>query len=236
MRFSKKLVFILLALAMLDAFAYAYADDEETFKAAEIRTIRPRFFNKKYRFELGVQAAFITNQTFYYTLMGNISLGFHITEQFALELGGGYGLSLEKHDRVLLSDDFDIETQFAPTEYFYGGSVLWTPMYGKYQLRNGHLVYFDTFLSAGGGIIGLREKYEHCHADHAKDAQVINYPYFEFGVGQRFFLTKNDSIRWDIKAPMFSTNSANSSCFDDAPDKKQFNYNVNVHLGYSRFI
>jgi outer membrane beta-barrel protein len=226
---------IIFAVIVVSSLAFA-VDEEDPYQQAEIRVMRPRYFNKKFRFEFGSQLVVVTNQTFYYTSLLNLSAGFHFNELFGLELTGAYGLSHAKEDHAVLDDEFNIKPQFAPIERYYGGSFLWTPMYGKYQLRNGHLVYFDTFLSFGAGIVGVLEKYQHCPTSNAKDNTVYDYPYFAFGVGQRFFLSKNDSVRWDIKAPMFYSDTANESCFEDAEGERRFNNNINFQLGYSRFL
>ncbi len=227
----------ILALVALSILASSvYAEEEELFKEFEIRVIRPRYFIKRHRFELGIQAAAIVNQTFYYTYLATAIVGFHFSEQFSLELLGAYGYSQAKEDQAILQDDFDIKTEYTPTQLFYGASFLWTPMYGKYQLRNGRLIYFDTFLSAGGGMIGILEKYDYCQANQERSSQVVSYPYFEFGIGQRFFISRDDSIRWDIKSPMYFSNTADSSCVAGSAGQSFFNQNINLQLGYSRFL
>src|SRR3989344_8290672 len=123
---------------------------DELFEEFEIRVIRPRYFTKGHHFEIGAQFAAITNQTFVYTYLLAANIGYHFSEQWGTELVGAYGLSLEKTEKQILDKDFDINTQEATTERYYGANVHWTPMYGKYQLRSGRLIYFDTFLSAGG--------------------------------------------------------------------------------------
>jgi outer membrane beta-barrel protein len=211
-------------------------NEDEEFQSAEIRVIRPRYFNKKHRFEIGIQGALIANEAFFYTALGAGSLTFHLNEQFGLELNGAYGVSRETEDRVILQEDFDIEPQYAPVELYYGGSVLWTPMYGKYQLSTGRLVYFDTFLSGGGGVIGVREEFKHCGATEGKNTQILQYPFFEFGVGQRYFISKNDSLRWAIRSPMYFSNSSDFACNENVSGSSEFNYNINFLMGYSRFI
>src|SRR5579859_3803182 len=109
-------------------------------------------------------------------------------------------------------------------------------MYGKYQLSTGRLVYFDTFVSGGGGIVGVYESFKQCSDSEGKKGEVLQYPFFEFGVGQRFFISKNDSLRWDIKSPMYFSNSADFACSDGVSGSSEFNYNINFQVGYSRFI
>ena len=49
--------------------AYAQSDEDQRFENVEIRVVRPRFFNKRKRFELGTQFSAIMNETFIYTFL-----------------------------------------------------------------------------------------------------------------------------------------------------------------------
>lgn len=226
---KKFLIFIVLTPAILHGA-------DETFDDFEIRVIRPRYFVKRQRFEIGAQFSAITNQTFVYTYLLGANIGYHFTEQVGAEFMGAYGFSMEKTEQQLLDKDFDINTQIATTERYYGASIQWTSMYGKYQLRSGRLVYFDTFLSGGGGMIGIRQRYNHCGDASTRSASVFDYPYFEVGLGQRFFVSKADSLRWDLKGQMFAVNSADAACVEGVEGENFFSPNISLHLGYGRFL
>lgn len=227
---------LLTLLSFIILGSTVYAEDEDLFNEFEIRVIRPRYFIKKNSFELGLQTGFVANQTFVNTYLGIFILGFHINEAFGFEMSGASAISQNKQDKIILSRDFSINSQNAPVANFYGGNFMWTPMYGKYQLTTGRVVYFDTFFSMGAGLLGISEKYEQCTGSSHRDPTVVSYPYAEIGLGQRFFFSKRDSIRWDVKSPWFAANTADDSCDPDAEGVSYINQNINIQLGYSRFL
>ena len=95
----------------------------EEFKDYEIRVIRPRYFTKAKRFELGSQALVVMNQTFIYTYLLSGILTYHFNESMALELSGAYGFSVDKDDKRVLKEDFAIRTAILRTQYRALGSL-----------------------------------------------------------------------------------------------------------------
>lgn len=226
---------IILAFFSLDSHLFA----DERFSEFEIRVIRPRFFVKRNHFELGIQTIAVTNQTFIYTYMLSGILTYHISEQIGIELSAAIGTSIDKEDKVLLQQDFEITTQIIRTKTMFMSGVLWTPIYGKYQLASGELVYFDTFLSGYFGMTGIDYQYEHCLPQpgvQLKDPQVIQYPTFAVGVGQRFFLSRSSSFRWDIREQLFTYSSSDGACTDDVEGTDIIHNNITIQLGYSMFL
>lgn len=211
---------------------------KELFEKYEIRVIRPRYFTKRKKFELGVSGNVIMNQPFIYTYSGSASLGFHFTEQFGLELAGTYGFSIDKEDKEILhSETFRIETQILRTQYELSGALQYTPIYGKYQLSSGRLIYFDTYFTAGYGLSGIEYRYEQCETDEKPRPQgrVVSYGSFLFGAGQRYFISKKTSIKWGVRASTFSYDIADGGCEGSASEEST-QYNVTMHTGISRFF
>lgn len=226
----------------------AFAEDPtDRFSDMEIRVIRPKYFTKRKRFELGFDAAILTNQTFIYTYLLSLNGTFHITETISLEGSGYYGLSVEKADKTSLAEfPVGIKTNILNTKYLADGSLLWTPIYGKYQLQSGRLIYFDTFLIGGLGITGAEYKYEHCTA--ASEAfesgsksipspQTKSYTTFLTGGGQRYFINKSTSFKWSIRYQRFSYPLADGSCDPTNPDSGAgVQQNIFLQLGASKFF
>lgn len=217
------------------------------FDDYEIRVIRPRYFTKTGRMELGGQLSVVMNQTFTYTYLATGILNYHFSEAWALELGGAYGFSIDKEDKRLLDSEFDIKTQIIRTKYAFNGGVLWTPIYGKYQLSTGRLVYFDTFLSAGAGMTGVEYLYDHCSpSERLRDGTITpdppppgtkSYPTFIIGLGQRFFASRTLALRWDVRDHLFSYNDADGACNPETADGvSKLHQNVTMQLGASHFF
>jgi outer membrane beta-barrel protein len=222
--------------------SYAQESRAETgdFGAYEIRVIRPRYMTKRNRIELGSQAGLIMNQSFIYTLMLSGMVDYHFSEMFALELGAGKGISIDKEDKRILKDEFEITTSLLPTDYTFNGGLLWTPMYGKTQLPSGYLVYFDNFISLQGGLTGIHYDYDRCKDGKNKvpapPPTTKSYPSLNVGFGQKFFISQSTSIRWDARANMFSYDRADGECVTGGASESALQTNMMLQFGASTFF
>ena len=169
---------------ILSSFAFA---EEEDFSDVKIRIVRPRYFTKRFKLEFSALGAVLTNDPYMYSFLAIGDINFHFNEWLGLEISGGYGTSIKKAATENLDNTFFINiTDQLEVTYLSSASILITPMYGKYQISSGRLVYFDTYLSLGGGITGVTYRYEHCNTK--RSAEIKNYPTVNFGVGQRYLL------------------------------------------------
>jgi outer membrane beta-barrel protein len=213
--------------------------EKDRFDKYEIRVIRPRYFIKRQKFELGATGTMVTNQTFIYTYMLSGLLTYHFTETLGFELGGTYGFSVDKDDkRILESENFGIKTQILRTEYILGGSLLWTPIYGKYQLAGGRVIYFDTYLLGGVGQTGIDYLYDHCvdpTAGEAPARTTMSYPTLILGAGQRYFVNKDTGLNWSIRNHKLWYNSKDGACPGETGEDSSQD-SITIHIGMSKFF
>ena len=230
--------------AALAVFVAVKPDDARAdgrFDGYEIRVIRPKYMTKRGRTELGGEGVLIMNQSFIYTFMLSGILDYHFSEMFALEAAGSYGFSIDKEDKRILKDDFDIQTQILRTQYIFNGGLLWTPIYGKTQLSSGRVVYFDSFLTAQAGMTGINYTYEQCStsAEHPEQlkpaAQTKSYPTGIIGFGQKYFLSQSTGLRWDVRDYIFSYEKGDGTC-DQLPIGSELHNNITLQLGASTFF
>jgi outer membrane beta-barrel protein len=213
----------------------------EQFDKYEIRVIRPKFFTKTGRLETGAQMSIVMNQSFIYTYLATGILDYHFNEMFAAEGAAAYGISVDKDDKRTLSKDFGINTQILRTQYFMEGGLLYTPVYGKYQLSSGKVIYLDTFFSAGGGLTGIAYQYGHCDIkagdDPAPADHTQSYPTFYLGGGQRIFVDKKTSLRWDVRAHIFPYDKKDGSCSPTtSASQPSTQTNITMQLGAGYFL
>jgi outer membrane beta-barrel protein len=220
---------------------------EEQFDKYEIRVIRPKYFAKTNRLETGAQLSVVMNQSFIYTYLATGLLDFHFSEQLAVEGALAYGFSIDKDDKRTLDSNFKIKTQILRTQYFGEGGVLYTPVYGKYQLSSGQLIYLDMFFSAGAGMTGVNYLYDHCPNPNEVPESVsvsappaprtVSYPTFFAGLGQRIFMDKKLSLRWDVRGHFFSYNKADGACDPETAESgSQVQTNITMQLGAGYFL
>ena len=198
----------------------------------QINVIRPKFFVKKSRTELGTDFAAVINQTFTYTYLMSGAIVYHLTDSWGLGVAGVYGLTVNKDDKDVLKSKFGITVDIFTTKWIAEASVFWTPVYGKYQLASGRLVYFDTYLSAGFGMMGIViEKKEDEQLPFSCYSPVI-------GAGQRFYLSKKTSLRWQIRDHMIWYNG--NRCLPEAPEERESDHTIFhtivTQIGISYFI
>ncbi len=242
------LVFSFLAGVTAASTGYA-VDENERFKNVEVRVIRPRYFNKRKRVELGAQFNGIMNEAFIYTFMASGLAAYHFTETFAVEAYGSIGFNLDKEDKRVLFDEFEIKTKIFRTLYAMGANVQWTPIYGKWQFGSGRLIYFDTYASFGAGMTGIDWKYkDFCtepdllknpNAAAIKSDQVKSYPTIVAGVGQRYFISKDMAVRWDIRNHALMYEKFDAECSTDTTQGESgggVHNNITIQLGATKFF
>ena len=219
----------------------------ERFENVEIRVIRPRYFNKRKRIELGGQLAGIMNETFIYTFIASGPMTYHFSETIGLELGASLGVNIDKEDKRLLFDEFEIKTKIFRHAYSAHGAILWTPVYGKWQLPGGRLIYFDTFITVGGGMTGINWQYsDFCtEPDFTKNANAtpvpadatLSYPTMIIGAGQRYFLSKKSAVRWDLRNNSLFYEKNDTECDPVNGDSgSDVHNNITLSLGVSKFF
>src|SRR3989338_6474159 len=86
-------------------------DEVKKEEPVEIQVIRPRFFSKINRLELGAESLIITNQSFVYTYLVEGILTYHLNDYIGFEANYAYGISSNKEEKDILVNDFDIRTE-----------------------------------------------------------------------------------------------------------------------------
>lgn len=242
--FVKFVVAALVGSQCLSTYAGAESQDDR-FKDVEIRVIRPKYFSKRNRFELGADFSIVSNQTFIYSYLLTGNATFHFTEALAFEGAASYGFSIDKADKRDLDTNFSIKTEILRTKYMMDGTLLWSPIYGKYQLASGRLIYFDTFLIGGAGMSGVEYKYDNCDttANPNNPSYVVPSPQSKAyltaigGIGQRYFINQSTSLKWSVRNHYFSYSKADGACDRaNAPQGTDTNQNIVIQLGASKFF
>lgn len=215
-----KVLAILASLA--GAAPVSGADESERFKDVEIRVIRPRYFTKTGRLEVGAAVNTIMNESFIYTFLATGLLTYHFSESLAVEGTFSYGLSIDREDKRILFDEFDIKTQIFRTSFISEIALQYTPIYGKWQLPSGKLVYFDTYIQGGVGSTGIEWRYsDFCEdpntaldptAEPVPKNTTKSYSTLMAGVGQRYFVSRKMAYKWDLRANRFQYKVLDGEC------------------------
>jgi len=237
----------IICLAILVVSTYEESNAEQ-FENYQVRVIRPRYFNKGGRYELGGQITAVMNDSFVYSYLGTGILGYHFNNTMALELQGSVGFSLDKEEKRVLKDEFEVRTQIFRTFYSFEGAVQYTPIYGKWQVPSGEVIYFDTYLHFGGGLTGISWEYsDFCVPTKANPNAAetpipadttIPYPTIVVGLGQRYFMTKKSAVKWDIRNHTMFYDLGDTACNPevDTTGGSDIHHNITMQFGYSKFF
>lgn len=244
-RFNR--VFVTVLVMFFGLISFSSLGNADQFSKSEVRVIRPKYFSKTGRLESSGQLSIVMNQSFIYTYLATGILDYHFSEAFAAEGALAFGFSTDKDDKKTLDSNYKIKTEILRTKYFGEGGLLYTPIYGKYQLSDGKLVYLDLFLSAGAGMTGVEYLFDHCpKPTDVPDgvsvatppiAKTVSYLTGFLGIGQRVFLDKHVSLRWDIRSHFFGYNKGDGACDpSNAEIATSSQTNITMQLGAGYFL
>ena len=220
-----------LLIAVLSCFACLQGRAEEgQFKDYDIRVIKNKYFTKRYRLELDVNVGGVMNQSFHNSYVVGAGLGFHFSEQIGVHAEFGYVINQSKSECELLgSKDFRISPKINEVNSFYGGYLSYTPIYGKYQLGSGDVLYFDWFFTAGAGLVNNAERKGGCGEEELIATRGSN-PQLSIGTGQRFFLGTDVALIWNLRLLAFKPVSEGDVAIGD------WVQNVILNLGIGYFL
>lgn len=231
--------YICLSFFFVMVNGFVIAEDAD-LNDLEIRVIRPRYIDKGGHLEVGLQLSNIVNQDFVNIFMFSGLLQYHFIHSLGMEIGGAYGLVAKNVEYNILEDNlFSIKIKKYNPNYLVDGGFNWSPFYGKFQVASGLLLYFDTFISVGGGLTGIQLSYEHCGFEDGEEAFLpdsIQALSGRVGIGQHFFIDAQNSIRWDFKYNMFFLDQAHGECEEGAESNELLESNFVLKLGYSFFL
>lgn len=199
---QKAFLFAVMGMLLPSSICFAEQADAQ-FKDVEIRVIRPKYFQKSMRLEVGAGVGAVMNGSYTYTYLPSVRIGFHTTEWLEIFGEGSLGLTINKSDCIELGSKFSIEPVVREIQTIAEGGVTLTPIYGKYQVSSGDVIYFDWFLVAGGGMASMKKREQGCKPKLPDEPLKEALPYvsteFNFGTGQRFFINKNTAITWFLR-------------------------------------
>ena len=126
------------------------SDDQETIYAVQ----RKAYLIDK-AFEITPMGSFGFTDRFVTTFAAALSVSWHVAENFALELSGGYMFPQESALTTEILDEGKLTPEIAKlTQMLWVASLglQWSPIYGKLQVFGTSLGTFQFYLGAGGGV------------------------------------------------------------------------------------
>ncbi len=151
-----RLISLSLFFVILSAGIPALAADKDE----SIYVVQERAYSKRGKFEISPIFMAKTNTRFTGFVGPSLSLAYHIRENFALELAGGWAWNYYSS----LVEELNRFENLAPTmadlkqmTWYTTFGFQWSPFYGKLRLVPGVLGDFDFYVGAGMGIAETKE-------------------------------------------------------------------------------
>lgn len=161
----------------------------------EVETLQKRIYRKEDRHEFSLYFGVIPNDEFFTYYPIGARWDFFFAEDFGVEVWGSYLIRVESELRDFLEQNFnesllvDIPQSL---QWLAGANFLWSPVHGKIGMFTDKLAHFDMHLAFGVGAIGTTVR--QLGEEEAKVDIAGN-----IGVGMRFFLSQDISLRFDYR-------------------------------------
>ncbi|MEM6531891.1 MAG: outer membrane beta-barrel domain-containing protein [Myxococcota bacterium] len=180
------------------AFAQEEVRDEETViieeeqaktLAERIPSVTRRTFVKKGRLQIAPTLGLSLNDPFYDHITVGAALHYHVVESLSIGFNGNYSITLD-NDVGVAGGVGEFTNQFDRAAYTAFLEVAWAPIYGKLSLLAENVLHFDTYISVGGGVVGLDQ------GDPAIAGSVA--------IGQHYFMNDWMALRIEVRDQIFT--------------------------------
>ncbi|MEL6545230.1 MAG: outer membrane beta-barrel domain-containing protein [Myxococcota bacterium] len=164
-------------------------EERDETLADRIPSVTRRTFRKAGRLQIAPTLGLSLNDPFYDHIMLGAGLHYHIGESLAVGASGYYSLALESTIGVG-GGTGEFSTEFDRAAYGGFLELSWAPFYGKLSLLAESVLHFDTFITVGGGVVGLDQ------GDPAIAGTVA--------IGQHYFMNDWLALRIELRDQIFS--------------------------------
>jgi outer membrane beta-barrel protein len=152
---------------------------------SEMGVVQDRLYPKLHRFEISAGASSLIGDPFLSMHTFGGSLGFHFSELFSIHAVGWTAVVNPSSALTTLQSQTGASANTNQPQNYFGGEGRASLLYGKLNLVDAMILYFDTYLSAGAGRIST---------------ETGNNFLVNVGIGEQIHITRTWSINLDYKA------------------------------------
>lgn len=183
------LVVIPLITVLATAAVPGAAHAEEFEEGGKLFAVQNRKYVMGHEFLIGLGT--IPLDAFYKGISGTFAYTYHFSDLWAWEIASGtYSLNVDTNLRDELEQNFGVRpTRFPELQFIVGSNIVFKPLYGKLAFLNDTLVYTELYLTLGPAVANYENGGVHIGLN--------------VGGGARLYLTKNFSVRFEIRDYQF---------------------------------
>ena len=185
-------------------------DEDEARKKRIIKTIQRKRFLKLGRWEVAPHAAFVANDPFLSRYIVGASVGYNVTEIFAVELSGDFSPDLGSADWKPLTrqlvDENHVSPDISKLTFFGAATFQFSPIYGKVAIVGRDIINFDIFGNFGMGATRTADDLEALQKVDDPRAQATQFqvhPTTNFGGGVRVIFSQNIAARFEGRSLVY---------------------------------
>ena len=130
----------------------------QTVRDGTITVIQPKPVLRRNRLELVPRVSWTIGEPFVEQLGVGGSLNYNVSERFSFggtfewfDFGPGVGGTTRRYNDVVAATR--AVPEYVLLDYYAGADFTFVPAYGKFVLFNSSIVYYDLFVTLGGGVV-----------------------------------------------------------------------------------
>ncbi|NUM88909.1 MAG: outer membrane beta-barrel domain-containing protein [Bdellovibrionales bacterium] len=184
-----------------DEYDFSWLDPEK-----KIYVVQNRKYVKKHRMDLAVGVGPGVGEPYRTRSVMNMRGSFFFSENLGIE---GSAFFVKNRENNNFGDLKAVSSTF-PTvrdiQYFYGGSLVWAPFYGKLNIFN-KILYLDWLFSVGVGT--LRSEIDLNTSSSGRPlVQETNHTGWMFGTGHKYWVSRNFAVRLDYNVIFYRADTS----------------------------
>lgn len=181
--------------------------------------VQNRFFLKENRFEVAPVGGYVPNNPFARRYVAGLLTAYHFSENFAAEAAFLYSPDLGSNDLKDLTHTLvgiahegspDVAFQQPVDKMVMGATFAarWAPVYGKINILGERVLNFDTYFTAGAGLLSIKEYYatfDESLEGQTEQPTALSAPVnkarvpVNLGIGMDFFLSGSVALKIDAR-------------------------------------
>lgn len=149
-----------------------------------IKSVQRRAVLKRNRWELSPSFCISVNDAFYQKMGAGAAASYHIADSLGIEIQGIYIVNFQTDMVNFFQRANEALPKVSQMRYYFMGSLLWSPLYGKLSFFTDDIVPFDAYLIGGMGMV-----YTETGAKLASNV----------GIGLRYFITSWLAVKLEVR-------------------------------------
>lgn len=196
---------------------------------SKMGVVQNRLFSKEHKFALGILGGTSIADPFLAIKNYGLTVGYHFNEFVGVSLVG-WKNKVGSSSALKTAEEQGKDQNTVDPNWFAGGEVLGSVMYGKLSLLGARIIYYDMHLSLGAGMTSFERFKASGKSGSATSITGI------WGIGQRFYVTQGLSLRLDYRNQIYKETIREkvitANLGDDIGDRTVFAHTINASLDF----